>query len=96
MPDLPHSKTVRGTLGNPKSQEAIKNNDKPQSMLGDPVSLKAETTDSESVEGRQRQDGGTVDIGSSSGDSDRKKNAGDASADSIGKEEKEEKIKSKL
>ncbi|KAL6706612.1 hypothetical protein ACN47E_005368 [Coniothyrium glycines] len=40
----PHSKTVRGTLDNPKTQEAIKNN-KPIPRLGDPTSLKPETDD---------------------------------------------------
>ncbi|KAF2000732.1 hypothetical protein P154DRAFT_522329 [Amniculicola lignicola CBS 123094] len=41
--DLPHSKTVRGTLGH--SGEGAKTVNR--SMLGDPVSLKAETSESE-------------------------------------------------
>jgi hypothetical protein len=40
----PHSKTVRGTLDNPKTQAAIKAGSKPP-QLGDPVSLKPETDD---------------------------------------------------
>jgi hypothetical protein len=40
----PHSKTVRGTLDNPKTQAAIKSGDKPPS-LGDHVSLKPEGDD---------------------------------------------------
>ncbi|KAH7400749.1 hypothetical protein DE146DRAFT_472378 [Phaeosphaeria sp. MPI-PUGE-AT-0046c] len=44
MSSKPHSKTVRGTLDNPKTQEAMKNNTKvPQ--LGDPISLKPENSD---------------------------------------------------
>jgi hypothetical protein len=65
MPDQPHSRTVRGTLSNPKTQEAIQNNEKPRSMLGDPGSLKAEQTNSEPLPDRQAQDGGTVDLNSS-------------------------------
>jgi hypothetical protein len=38
----PHSKTVRGTFDNPKTQAAIKSGDNPP-QLGDPVSLKPET-----------------------------------------------------
>ena len=38
----PHSKTVRGTLDNPKTQAAIKSGIKPP-QLGDHVSLKPET-----------------------------------------------------
>ncbi|KAF2133197.1 hypothetical protein P153DRAFT_363408 [Dothidotthia symphoricarpi CBS 119687] len=41
MSPKPHSKTVRGTLDNPKTQEAIKSGTKPP-QLGDPVSLKPE------------------------------------------------------
>lgn len=67
--DLPHSKTIRGTLGNPKTQEAIKNNEKPRSMLGDPGSLKAEKTDSNPVPGKQNDDGGNVDFATSSSSS---------------------------
>ncbi|KAJ8112059.1 hypothetical protein OPT61_g5484 [Boeremia exigua] len=37
----PHSKTVRGTFDNPKTQSAIKSNSKPP-QLGDHVSLKPE------------------------------------------------------
>ena len=37
----PHSKTVRGTLDNPKTQAAIKSGEKPPA-LGDHVSLKPE------------------------------------------------------
>lgn len=40
----PHSKTVRGTLDNPKTQEAIKS-DKPVPDLGDHVSLKPANDD---------------------------------------------------
>jgi hypothetical protein len=44
MSSKPHSKTVRGTLNNPKTQETIKSNkDIPQ--LGDPTSLKPENDD---------------------------------------------------
>ena len=38
-------------------------------MLGDPGSLKAEKTDSDPVPGKQNQDGGTVDLASSSSSS---------------------------
>jgi hypothetical protein len=41
MGDKPHSKTVRGTLDNPKTQEAIKSG-KTSSTIGDPTSLKSE------------------------------------------------------
>lgn len=37
----PHSRTVRGTFDNPKTQQAIKSNNKPP-QLGDPTSLKPE------------------------------------------------------
>jgi hypothetical protein len=40
----PHSKTVRGTLDNPKTKQAIKADQKPSS-LGDPTSLKPENDD---------------------------------------------------
>lgn len=40
----PHSKTVRGTFDNPKTQAAMKSN-KPIPQLGDHVSLKPETDD---------------------------------------------------
>jgi hypothetical protein len=42
MSSKPHSKTVRGTLDNPKTQEAIKS-DKNIPQLGDPTSLKPES-----------------------------------------------------
>ncbi|CAO2647838.1 Nn.00g087600.m01.CDS01 [Neocucurbitaria sp. VM-36] len=41
MSSKPHSKTVRGTLDNPKTQEAMKS-DKPTAGLGDATSLKPE------------------------------------------------------
>jgi hypothetical protein len=44
----PHSKTVRGTLDNPKTKEAI-NSGKPPPRLGDPISLKAENDDSKKL-----------------------------------------------
>ncbi|OAL49388.1 hypothetical protein IQ07DRAFT_680631 [Pyrenochaeta sp. DS3sAY3a] len=44
MPSKPHSKTVRGTLDNPKTQEAIKS-DKRIPQLGDATSLKPENDD---------------------------------------------------
>lgn len=40
----PHSKTVRGTFDNPKTQAAINSDSKPP-QLGDHVSLKPETDD---------------------------------------------------
>ncbi|KAL5114435.1 hypothetical protein ACEQ8H_007690 [Pleosporales sp. CAS-2024a] len=40
----PHSKTVRGTLSNPKTQEAIQS-DQPVPTLGDATSLKPENDD---------------------------------------------------
>jgi hypothetical protein len=43
-----HSKTVRGTLDNPKIKEAMKS-DKPTPQLGDPTSLKAENDDSKKL-----------------------------------------------
>lgn len=45
----PHSKTVRGTLDNPKTQNAIKSG-KPPPQLGDHVSLKPETEDPPTLE----------------------------------------------
>lgn len=42
----PHSKTVRGTLDNPKTKEAIAKNEKPQN-IGDPVSLRAENDETD-------------------------------------------------
>ena len=44
MTPKPHSKTVRGTFDNAKTQEAIKTN-KPIPMLGDATSLKPEADD---------------------------------------------------
>lgn len=44
MSSKPHSKTVRGTLDNPKTQEAMKNGSKVPG-LGDPTSLKPENSD---------------------------------------------------
>lgn len=41
MGNKPHSKTVRGTLDNPKTKEAIKSNKTP-ATIGDPTSLKHE------------------------------------------------------
>ncbi|KAF1842390.1 uncharacterized protein K460DRAFT_409807 [Cucurbitaria berberidis CBS 394.84] len=41
MSSKPHSKTVRGTLDNPKTQKAMKS-DKPTKGLGDATSLKPE------------------------------------------------------
>jgi hypothetical protein len=46
MGSQPHSKTVRGTLDNPKTQEAMKS-DKKIPQLGDATSLKPETDDPE-------------------------------------------------
>jgi hypothetical protein len=43
MGSQPHSKTVRGTLDNPKTQEAMKF-DKKTPQLGDATSLKPETS----------------------------------------------------
>ncbi|KAH8732333.1 hypothetical protein GQ44DRAFT_177702 [Phaeosphaeriaceae sp. PMI808] len=42
----PHSKTVRGTLDNPKTQEAMSSGSNP-SQLGDTTSLKLEHDDKE-------------------------------------------------
>jgi hypothetical protein len=44
MGSKPHSKTVRGTLDNPKTQEAMKS-DKKTPQLGDATSLKPENSD---------------------------------------------------
>lgn len=44
MPSKPHSKTVRGTFDNPKTQEAI-TSDKKIPQLGDATSLKPENDD---------------------------------------------------
>lgn len=40
----PHSKTVRGTLDNPKTKAAIEAGDSPP-QIGDPTSVKPETYD---------------------------------------------------
>ncbi|KAE9984700.1 hypothetical protein EG327_004911 [Venturia inaequalis] len=56
----PHSATVRGTLSNPKTQEAKQKHAEGKgnpTQLGDPGSLKAETADSNPVPGRTNQDG---------------------------------------
>ncbi|KAI4643836.1 hypothetical protein J4E93_006849 [Alternaria ventricosa] len=45
MVDTSHSSSVRGTLSNPKTKEAM-NSDKPTPRLGDHVSLKPENDDS--------------------------------------------------
>jgi hypothetical protein len=44
MVDTSHSKSVRGTLSNPKTKQAM-NSDKPTPRLGDHVSLKPENDD---------------------------------------------------
>jgi hypothetical protein len=44
MSSKPHSKTVRGTLDNPKTKEAM-NSDKPVPRLGDATSLKPANND---------------------------------------------------
>jgi hypothetical protein len=43
MSSKPHSKTVRGTLDNPKTKEAM-NSDTKTPQLGDPTSLKPENS----------------------------------------------------
>lgn len=56
----PHSATVRGTLNNPKTQEAKQKHQEGkgnQTQLGDPASLKVEASDSNPVPGRTNQDG---------------------------------------
>ena len=68
MSDKPHSAKVRGTLDNPKTQEATKNNVRPPA-IGDPGSLKAENTNTNPVPGNSNQDGGNVDLGRSSSSS---------------------------
>jgi len=56
---VPHSSTVRGTLSNPKTQKArIENENNNRTQLGDPGSLKAETTASDPVPSRTSQGGG--------------------------------------
>jgi hypothetical protein len=55
----PHSATVRGTLGNPKTEEAKKKGSENRTQLGDPGSLKAETSSTEPVPDRTAQDGGS-------------------------------------
>lgn len=68
MSDKPHSARVRGTLDNPKTKEAIKNNERPPA-IGDPGSLKAENTNTNPVPGNSNQDGGNADLGRSSSSS---------------------------
>ncbi len=46
MAPKPHSQTVRGTLDNPKTKEAM-NSDKPTPQLGDATSLKPEKSNKE-------------------------------------------------
>jgi hypothetical protein len=46
MSSKPHSKTVRGTLDNPKTKEAM-NSDTKTPQLGDPTSLKPENSNKE-------------------------------------------------
>ncbi|QDS76739.1 hypothetical protein FKW77_001315 [Venturia effusa] len=56
----PHSATVRGTLSNPKTQEAKQKYQEGKgnpTQLGDPGSLKVETSNSDPVPGRTNQDG---------------------------------------
>lgn len=56
----PHSATVRGTLSNPKTQEAKQKHQEGKgnpTQLGDPGSLKVETSDSNPIPGRTNQDG---------------------------------------
>jgi hypothetical protein len=56
----PHSATVRGTLSNPKTQEAKQKHQEGKgnpTQLGDPGSLKAETSDNNTVPGRTNSDG---------------------------------------
>jgi hypothetical protein len=48
MVDNSHSKSVRGTLSNPKTQEAM-NSSKPTPRLGDGTSLKPASDDSKSL-----------------------------------------------
>ncbi|KAF2633653.1 hypothetical protein BU25DRAFT_405524 [Macroventuria anomochaeta] len=48
----PHSKTVRGTLDNPKTQAAIKSGSNPP-QLGDHVSLKPETDNPPTLENQK-------------------------------------------
>ncbi|TLD31766.1 hypothetical protein E2P81_ATG07256 [Venturia nashicola] len=63
----PHSATVRGTLSNPKTQEAKQKHAEGKgnpTQLGDPGSLKVETSDSNPVPGRTNQDGAHESIGS--------------------------------
>lgn len=56
----PHSATVRGTLSNPKTQEAKQKHQEGKgnpTQLGDPGSLKVETSNTNPVPGRTNQDG---------------------------------------
>jgi hypothetical protein len=58
----PHSATVRGTLSNPKTQEAKEKHQKEgnPTQIGDPGSLKTETSSTNPVPGRTNQDGATT------------------------------------
>jgi hypothetical protein len=60
----PHSATVRGTMSNPKPSEAKKNGSENRTLLGDPVSLKAETSSTEVVPDGTAQDGGSSSLSS--------------------------------
>ena len=56
----PHSATVRGTLSNPKTQEAKQKHQEGKgnpTQLGDPGSLRVEASDSNTVPGRTNLDG---------------------------------------
>jgi hypothetical protein len=56
----PHSATVRGTKGNPKYQDAKKMVSENRTQLGDPSSLKAESSSTEPVPDRTDQDSGSI------------------------------------
>jgi hypothetical protein len=62
MSTKPHSKTVRGTLDNPKTQEAIKS-DKKIPQLGDATSLKPETSDNDSAPPRGQGNDSGANVG---------------------------------
>ena len=53
--DLPHSKTVRGTLANDDGKKVN------QTQLGDPTSLKAETSERKMGKGVEREGGDKLD-----------------------------------
>ncbi|KAL1612113.1 hypothetical protein SLS60_000336 [Paraconiothyrium brasiliense] len=63
----PHSKTVRGTLDNPKTQAAIQSNSKPP-QLGDHVSLKPETDDPPAPENQKAKKAASSLVPNSSSD----------------------------